>query len=475
MPDGIDAPFWSTASPEDALQNIKIEQSLLGALLANSGLIRHLPETFSAEHYADPLHGEVHRAIVELSKPGVPVALPVMQILAADDKERRVYIGSLLSAANSHLPNTIGLYAECITDLHRRRGLHAAAGEMQQAALSSRDVMPAQAAIALAMNKLEGLLADGGCGRPAVSLEQAIDLALDRADQVAAGACLGLSTGFRTIDDTLGLLEPGQMFVLAGRPGTGKSALGMQIAVNVARSGVGVLAISLEMTAVELGRRALSACARVPLSLIKQGRHHGHVRELIEARKELQGLPLTIEDGGGLTAGMIAIKARAARRRLGKSGLGLIVVDHLHIVRPDDADARHGSTWAVGRVSGAMKRLAKEHECPVLVLAQLNRGVEGRDDKRPGLADLRHAGDIEQDADAVAFVYRAEYYLGSEPDHAAHETPEKHAARLSAWHNDKERLRGKAELIFAKVRDGCPGTVPLNFHGETTSFSEPAI
>jgi replicative DNA helicase len=122
-----------------------------------------------------------------------------------------------------------------------------------------------------------------------------------------------------------------------------------------------------------------------------------------------------------------------------------------------------------------MKRLAKEFECPVLLLAQLNRAVEGRDDKRPGLSDLRQSGNIEQDADAVAFVYREEYYLSAaEPKKGPTESAERFANRQSEWLTAKMRAAGRADLIVAKVRDGAPGNVPLMFHGETTSFSEPS-
>lgn len=459
--------------PKEAIRDTRAEQALLGALLGNSGLIRHVPASFSPEHYEDPLHAEVHRIIAEVAQPGVPVGLTVLQHLGADDPEKRKYVASLLSSAVSYLPGAVQLYADAVTDTHRRRGLYETATRMQQAALASREEMPAEAAIAVAMNQLDEL-ASTAASRVAVSLDDAMDRALAKADDVAAGRVNGVSTGFRSMDETLGALEPGMMFVLAGRPGMGKSSLGWEIALNVARSGVGVLAISLEMSAVELGRRALAVASGVPVTALKKGRHAAHVPRLIAARQELHNLPLTIEDGSGLTAGMIALKARSARRRLGKAGLGLIMVDHLHIVRPEDTDAKHGSTWAVGRISGAMKRLAKENDCPVLVLAQLNRGVEGRDDKRPTLADLRHAGDIEQDADAVAFVYRPEYYLGHEPERTGTETTEKYLGRLTAWQDDRERLRGKAEVIFAKVRDGAPDTVHLDFHAETTSFSESA-
>lgn len=281
----------------------------------------------------------------------------------------------------------------------------------------------------------------------------------------------GVSTSFRSIDTMLGGLEDGTLTVLAGRPGMGKSALGWQIAINVARQSIGVLAVFLEMSATELGRRALSAASGVPIVTIKRGTMTtDQASAMVRARRETHDLPLTIEDAGGPTSGMISLKAKAARRR---HGLGLIMIDHLHIVAPDAADARQGPTHAVGQISSAMKRLAKEMNCPVLLLAQLNRAVEVRDDKRPGLGDLRQSGGIEQDADAVMFVYRSEYYMKAEPDRREAETPEKYNARVRDFRAALAKQAGTAELIVAKVRDGETGTISLGFHGPTTSFNEP--
>jgi replicative DNA helicase len=302
-----------------------------------------------------------------------------------------------------------------------------------------------------------------------VSLDQAMDDALRAADEAARReGPAGLSTGFPSVDAVIGGMEDGTVTVVAGRPAMGKSALGWQWALWAAQTGIGVLAVSLEMSARELGRRALCAATGIPITRLKAGRHSTEeMARLVEAQKRLAGLPLTIEDGGGLTAAMISMRARSAKRR---HGLGLIMIDHLHIVAAADGDARHGPTHAIGNVSTAMKRLAKEFDVPVLLLAQLNRGVEGREDKRPTLADLRQSGTIEQDADAVGFLFREEYYLPcAEPPR---DTDAQFHARLDRHRNAKQRLAGKAELIFAKVRDGAPCTVNLAFDGPAASFQE---
>ena len=170
-----------------------------------------------------------------------------------------------------------------------------------------------------------------------------------------------------------------------------------------------------------------------------------------------------------MTANMITNKARDAQD---KHGLGLIMVDHLHIMASSEADAKQGPTAAMTKISGQMKQMAKEFGCPVLLLAQLNRGVENRDDKRPGMADLRQSGSIEQDADNIAFLYRQELYLKNEPERTAGEGIGTFEKRLSDFRAFKVAAHGKADLIFDKVREGETGTVKLRFNGETTSFSE---
>lgn len=264
--------------------------------------------------------------------------------------------------------------------------------------------------------------------------------------------------------------HPSALYVTDDYIVTHNSAWGHQVAINVARSGVAVLELSLEMSAQQLGRRALATAARVPIMALKAGRLNTQDADrVVRARQELAGLPLMIDDAGGQSASQIATKARASRR---KNGLGLIMVDHLNLMRTEEADARHGGTWAVERASAAMLQLAKDCACPVLLLAQLNRGVEGREDKRPALSDLRQAGAIEQDAYAVGFVYREEYYLEGEPARREGENQAKFTERAADWKDRKTQCAGKAEMIWRKVRDGEPGSDGMTFHGPTATFGE---
>jgi replicative DNA helicase len=327
--------------------------------------------------------------------------------------------------------------------------------------------------MAEALGTIEKLLAGGSVHRPAATLDEAMDGALAAADRVAAtGGVAGLSTGMASVDRVLGGLEAGTLNILAGRPGSGKSSLGQQWAVNAARAGHRVVEFSLEMSAKALGRRVLSAASGVPIWKMRLGRHQEHAEQLITARKELGGLPLAIHDGGRLSAAEITTKCRIEARQ---QSLGLIVVDHLHLVRAEESAARHGPTAMVSEVADVMLGVAKQFGCPVLLLAQLSRATEGREDHRPAIADLRQSGTIEQNADTVSLLYREEQYIPREdPPKSENESQEHYANRRTNLDAKRRAAAGKAELLCEKVRDGEPATVFLRFDRDTASFSETA-
>lgn len=455
-----DGDFLSGLSLRARPENLMAEAAVLGALLANNRAreqcLQLSPEDFAVQDYAR-LYAWVIAEIDEGRR------VDAVSLRGHFDPD---LISSVVSAMISLM---IEHLVREIKDCAARRRLIDIAENLATEAFAGGDT---SGMMSNAATRIDEVLSGSGRAASGISLGDAVDRASAAIEEARTRkGPAGISTGFSMLDERIGGLEPGTLTVLAGRPGMGKSALGWQIALNAALEGIGVLAISLEMSALELGRRALATFAGVPITAMKYGRvgiEQGN--KIVLAQRKLRELPLMIEDAAGQTVAMIAARARSMRRK----GLGLVMVDHLHIVRPDDADARQGATWAVGRISGAMKRLAKDCGCPVLLLAQLNRGVEGREDKRPGLGDLRQAGDIEQDADAVGFVYRPEYYLGGEPEQKTGEPKPSYETRTAAWRAQKIDVAGKAELIWAKIRDGEPGTTPLKFDGPTTSFLEVA-
>lgn len=458
MPDG--SPLFATALRRPPA-NVEAEMALLGALLHNNKALDRCgnlaPEDFAGESL-----GAIFAAIRE----GVRAGRLVDGVSLATRFDHGI-LASLLASMVGIQP--AAEYARAIKEASQQRELIDLCQQVCDGCYGGVSPKDLTAQMSAAFDRI----AAGDMMERATTLDVAMDTAIAAMERAAQGATAGISTGFRSFDERLGGLEPGLVYVIAGRPAMGKSSLGHQIAVNVARSGVGVLELSLEMSAAQLGRRTLATAARVPIGAMKSGsasRISQFSSAIVAARKELAGLPLTIDDTAGQTPAQIAAKARSARRR---HGLELVMIDHLNLMRADDADAKHGGTWSVERASGTVLQMAKDCECPVLLLAQLNRGVEGREDKRPNLSDLRQAGAIEQDAYAVGFVYRAEYYLGHKPEQKPEETDVHYEKRISEWETDKGRLAGRAELIWAKVRDGAPGSDDLTFDGPTATFGEP--
>jgi replicative DNA helicase len=465
--------------------NIQAEQALLGAIMSNGKALHAVVEFLKPDHFADHLHGRIYReATRRIMAGGVADAIALDTWFAADPESHAAGGRSYLSGLLASMVGIINAreYGHAIHECWQRRQLIALGEEVVNWSFGAEPGDGVGSMVSSTIDRLDGVLAESGSHRKAVTMDESMDQAISAAQHAATmDGHDGVSTGMQSVDDVLGGLEPQTLSIIAGRPGMGKSALGWMWAVHAARDAKaahdrgeppqGVFVVSLEMSAKQLGRRALAAISGVPLAVLKRGRlSQSEWDRVILARKELAGLPLSIEDCSNLSVGLVRLKARAARRR---HGLGLIMIDHLHIMKPEDADARNGGTWAIGRISNGLKQLAKEFECPVLALAQLNRNVEGRDDKRPTLADLRQAGEIEQDADAVAFVYRGEYYLKGEPERRQGEMADKFAQRCTEFEESRQRLRGKAELIVEKVRDGSPCTVPLLWDAATTHFSEP--
>lgn len=464
--------------------NIQAEQALLGGILANNKAYAKVADYLRPEHFADQAHAAIFEAIeVKIGCGEIADAITLKSTLehsgALDQVGGFPYLAQLITAMIS--PQYVEGYGQAIRDAWRRRAALGAAEEMVAAAYDG--AMDIREGVGRALGTLESALDGDADAVRGMTMLEAYDAAGDAADAASrTGGVTGLSTGFSILDAVLGGMNQQEMIVLGARPGMGKSALALQIGIAAARQmrdaakaggeRQGVLIESLEMEAKQLGRRAMAWLADVPVAALKSGRHASYASQIVAARREVVDLPLLIEDMPGQTARQLQLRARAAARRFGK--LGLVIVDHMHIVRPESADAKNGGTWAVGQISNALKRMAKEFQCPVLALAQLSRGVEGRDDKRPTLADLRYSGEIEQDADAIMFLYREEYYLPKgEPARRTGQSQQQHADACLELEQRREATRGKAEVIFAKVRDGEPQTKMLNFDGPTTSFSEP--
>ena len=264
-----------------------------------------------------------------------------------------------------------------------------------------------------------------------------------------------VKTGIPSLDSIMGGLSPGELIVLGGRPSMGKTSVALNLCLNAARQGHGVAFASLEMTPDALALRALSEemaehNAVVPYRDLRSGEFNSNMLQALSAAAKNVGelpvymLPREYSDAGALMAG-----CKRAKSVL-NGNLGLVVVDYIQLMGAADARSRYE---IITKVSSALKSLAMRLGVPVLALSQLSRAVEQRDDRRPMLSDLRESGQIEQDADAVLFCYRDEYYLERhEPDELS--DPDGY----QAWEQALNYSRNRLEIIVAKQRMGGIGT-----------------
>lgn len=259
------------------------------------------------------------------------------------------------------------------------------------------------------------------------------------------GGRKGLQTGFRDFDAKTNGLHPGDLVIVAGRPGMGKTSFAMNIAEHVAiESKMPVAVFSMEMAAEQLVFRVISSFGGIDQQNLRNARMDDNEWDrLASAMGLMREAPLFIDETGALSP--LELRARA-RRIAARHGLSLIVVDYIQLMQVPGSDNRANE---VAEISRSLKALGKELSVPVIALSQLNRGVEQRDNKRPRMADLRESGGIEQDADVVVFVYRDDYY-----------------------HPETSPDKGQAELIIAKQRSGPTGTVKVGFEGRYTKFRD---
>jgi len=277
--------------------------------------------------------------------------------------------------------------------------------------------------------------------------------AMDRIDARLRGEHLsgGVETGFTEFDAMTGGLHNSELIILAARPSMGKTALAMNIAENAAMAlKQPTLFVSLEMSAIELADRMLCSIAEVNGQRLRNGTISKEDRKrLVERAAEMSEAPLFIDDSPSRTVSEIAAAARRIKRR--ENGLGLIVIDYLQLIEPDNSsDPRQEQ---VAKMARRLKGMAREIQVPVLCLAQLNRQAEVAKENRPRLSHLRESGAIEQDADVVMFVHREEYYKTAD---------------------EREQFAGQAEIIIAKQRNGPIGEVELVCRKEFTRFANPA-
>jgi replicative DNA helicase len=449
-----------------AVSSVELEQGLLGAVILNNLTLDIVEQSISAADFSEPLHSQIFETLLSVrNSHGVVTPSLVIASMGGDGSIDVVQGMSLkqyvarLAAEGTTIVNARA-YAAQIREFANRRKIIASAEIMGSGVQANR---PACDIAGACIELLDEIAKQASAGStPQVGLREANDKSLARAQWAMQnpGKLVGISYGLQGLDDMTGGLKRGELLVLAGRPGMGKTALALCVARLTARAGEPTYFQSLEMGDISLSDRNLADAVfeqgrPIPYYDIARGNlTDAQFLRIDDAARRQREFPLKIDPAPGLTVSQIAARARRHKQMLERQGkrLGPVIVDHMHIVRPSNrySGARVNE---VGEISAALKGLAKELDAPVVALAQLSRKVEDREDKRPNMADLRDSGSIEQDADTVIFVFREAYYL----ERAKGETKEKDSARINRLIDIDDQL----EVIIAKQRNGPTGTVLL--------------
>lgn len=423
------------------------EQAVLGGLLINPDSFFEVADQLHHTQFYSRLNGQIFQAIADLIKGSMVVdAVTVRELcearsIAPVKMDILAYISELMLA----VPNSLytSHYARIVQALHTRRELIRSAQKV--ASLAYDESAPLDDVISQSERSILQV-SNSQVIRGVESIKSVMAAVFDttEARMNNGGEFAGIPTGVGSLDAILRGLKRQRLYILAGRPGMGKSLLSNQILLNMCkRYGKRAAIFNLEMSSEEIGQRLASAESGINLTNIEEGNLSStEVPRFHEAIGRIAEMNLHIDDTPSLN--MTQLRAKCRRIQV-ESGLDFVVVDYLQLMSGEKSG--NNRTQEIGEVSRGLKRLAKELDAPVLALAQLSRALEQRSDKRPLLSDLRESGDIENDADCVLFLYRDEYYT-------------------------KENCMkpGESEIIIAKHRNGRLGTAFAHFRGDVMRF-----
>ncbi|MEM1068023.1 MAG: replicative DNA helicase [Planctomycetota bacterium] len=407
-----------------------------------------LPDDFS-----DDRNRKIYEILRQMHDSGekIDITLLVSRLRTAGEYEKVGGAAYLAELSNSVANAAHAVYyADIVAEKAIYRKLIRSSTEVLREAYSQSS--PAKELCAQAEQKVFAIM-DGRSSQSVLTMSDVLHQAMDRMearlrdDDVDGGA----ETGFQNFDDMTGGLHNGELIILAARPSMGKTALAMNIGENVSiEQKLPVLFVSLEMSGIELADRMLCSLARVNGHRLRNGTISADDRDrLMRKANDISQAPLFVDDSPSRTVSEIAAAARRIRRR--EDALGMIVIDYLQLIEPDNSkDPRQEQ---VAKIARRLKGLARELDVPLLCLSQLNRQAEDSKDHRPRLSHLRESGAIEQDADVVMFVHREEYYHRGD---------------------DRAQYAGQAEIIIAKQRNGPIGDVELTWEADFTRFSDRA-
>jgi replicative DNA helicase len=426
------------------------EESVLGSAMLNKDAILDVSGIIKADDFYDAANREIFKAIISLSEENSPVDI----ITVSDELQRkgtlelaggRAYIASLPSKVPS-AANAEG-YARIVAEKSELRRLIKASDIIKEKSFSEN------VSASDILDEAEHTIYEIAQKRQRQDYSHIKDIMIENIDEIdrlvqLGGKATGIPTGFKKLDEITSGLQKSDLIVIAARPAMGKSAFALNIALNAAKKAdAKVILFNLEMSREQLGQRLLAMESNIELSHIRAGKIGRNDWDKINlATDVLSKVDIMIDDTAGI--GINEIKNKC-RRMKAEVGLDLIVVDYLQLMEVEGRSENRQQE--ISKLSRRMKLLAKELDCPVILLSQLSRAPEQRPNKRPILSDLRESGSIEQDADLVIFLYRDDYY-----------------------NKENSEKPGICEVSIAKNRNGETKTVDLAWVARYTKFSDPA-
>jgi replicative DNA helicase len=433
-------------------QSSEAEQSVLGALLLDNTAWERMADLVTDGDFYAYQHRLIFASVGKLINANKPAdVITVFDALRTHGQAEEAGGIEYLNKLAQYVPSAANVrrYAEIVREKSILRKLITASDEISTSAFSpqGKDVPKL---LDEAEQKIFQIAEDGSrMNQGFIGMDRLVVDLLDRVEEMSQNPndITGVPTGFYDFDRMTSGMQAGDMIVLAARPSMGKTALAINIAEHVAlNEGLPVAVFSMEMGAAQLAVRVVGSIGRIDQQRLRTGKLTDEEwPRLTEAIEKLRNVSLHIDESPGLTPSELRARARRLARAQGGK-LGLIVVDYLQLMTGSSSGAEENRATELGEISRGLKMLAKELQCPVIALSQLNRSVETRTDKRPMMSDLRESGAIEQDADVIMFIYRDDYY------------------------NKDSKEPGVAEIIIGKQRNGPTGTIKLAFLKPLTKF-----
>jgi len=433
----------------DRPANVDAERAVLGSILLKADVCDDVALIVRVDDFSDEGHQLLYRHLLELHDSGkrIDVTIVLERLRTKGDLDRFGGPAALAEIIEA-VPHAAHAshYAHIVRDKSMLRSLIDAGTDILRDAYDSPD--EPRELLSRAESTIFAILENRSSAeaRPIQAVLEEVMVRMD-ARMKNEHAIGGVETGFTELDALCGGMHNSELIILAARPSMGKTAMAMNIAEHISiGSKQPVLFVSLEMACLELADRLLCSAAQVNGQRLRNGTiSQEDRRRLVQKSAEISSAPLFIDDTPGRTLTEISAVARRLKR---KQGLSLIVIDYLQLIEPDNP--RDPRQEQVAKIARRLKMMSRELDIPVLCLAQLNRQAEVSRDNRPRLNHLRESGAIEQDADVVMFVHREEYYQTND--------------------EDRERVKGQAEIIVAKQRNGPIGDIKLLWQHDFTRF-----